>query len=572
MKKIFALLFVCAGLTAMAAVPKVTTANVVNGKSAKSMVMKSNTLSNQLTAPVMKASKASNMSLPNFFAEKNITPNDNKLMKKAPRRVAADDVMATKIAFMLGYDYNSDSGKVLLDNDYLWGGWNVTMEQQGDNQFNAYLYFSGIPFVINVDYTAKTAEMETGNIYAMHWADTTKSGRTTTINDTIEYIFLVDEGYMTDDAAEDFTNLTGTLYEDGTIYFPTGWCLYFMDYTTKTVSGNGPTTTTRDTTGGRTGFFRSTYLMTANANHEFVSQSNGNTYNRSAYMFQYDDTTAISWNLWGMGNRGMEMYIHEDGTMEFPSYQVVYTEDIADYAAQYTQYNWDYAYEFYNFAIDLDQEADTAIDDSLSEGSKMGTVDANGVYWDATAIYDLIAYGSSFYFGLGFYPYLHNKLTFTNGDQFLLGKTATPEITYVVNDENVVVTAAPADELETQVVLYIYNPTDSTLTPVDNPYTVERTDADQTIIFAALAQATGKTVSEFAVVEVTIPAAEPSYLRGDVNMDGSVGIADVTALIDYILSKDATGISLLAADTNEDGSIGIADVTCLIDYILNKSW
>ena len=64
----------------------------------------------------------------------------------------------------------------------------------------------------------------------------------------------------------------------------------------------------------------------------------------------------------------------------------------------------------------------------------------------------------------------------------------------------------------------------------------------------------------------------PSFIRGDVDMDGVVGIADVTALVDYILSKDASEISLGAADTDLDGQIGIADVTTLVDYILAKVW
>ena len=60
-----------------------------------------------------------------------------------------------------------------------------------------------------------------------------------------------------------------------------------------------------------------------------------------------------------------------------------------------------------------------------------------------------------------------------------------------------------------------------------------------------------------------------SALRGDVNADGIVGIADVTSLIDYILSGDAASVDLTAADCNMDGIIGIADVTALIDYILS---
>ena len=73
------------------------------------------------------------------------------------------------------------------------------------------------------------------------------------------------------------------------------------------------------------------------------------------------------------------------------------------------------------------------------------------------------------------------------------------------------------------------------------------------------------------IISVT-ESAEPSYIRGDVDMDGNVGIADVTALIDYILTGNATGISVPAADCDQDEMIGIADVTALIDFILTGNW
>ena len=60
--------------------------------------------------------------------------------------------------------------------------------------------------------------------------------------------------------------------------------------------------------------------------------------------------------------------------------------------------------------------------------------------------------------------------------------------------------------------------------------------------------------------------------RGDVDGDGHVAIADVTALIDYLLSGDATGIDLDAADCSLDGDVTINDVTALIDYLLSGSW
>lgn len=61
-------------------------------------------------------------------------------------------------------------------------------------------------------------------------------------------------------------------------------------------------------------------------------------------------------------------------------------------------------------------------------------------------------------------------------------------------------------------------------------------------------------------------------LRGDVNGDGTVSIADVTALIDYLLSGDESNALLINADVNKDGTVSIADVTALIDYLLSGAW
>lgn len=65
---------------------------------------------------------------------------------------------------------------------------------------------------------------------------------------------------------------------------------------------------------------------------------------------------------------------------------------------------------------------------------------------------------------------------------------------------------------------------------------------------------------------------ERTYIRGDVDMDKSVNISDVTALIDYLLSGNADGVSLKAADCDEDSSVNISDVTALIDYLLSGHW
>ena len=62
---------------------------------------------------------------------------------------------------------------------------------------------------------------------------------------------------------------------------------------------------------------------------------------------------------------------------------------------------------------------------------------------------------------------------------------------------------------------------------------------------------------------------EPEVLRGDVNKDTEVDIADVTRLIDMLLSNAEM---IPEADCNKDGEMDIADVTKLIDFLLSGQW
>lgn len=65
---------------------------------------------------------------------------------------------------------------------------------------------------------------------------------------------------------------------------------------------------------------------------------------------------------------------------------------------------------------------------------------------------------------------------------------------------------------------------------------------------------------------------QPEYTRGDVNDDQAINITDVTALINYLLTEDATGVNLDAANCNQDETINITDVTVLINFLLTDSW
>ena len=71
--------------------------------------------------------------------------------------------------------------------------------------------------------------------------------------------------------------------------------------------------------------------------------------------------------------------------------------------------------------------------------------------------------------------------------------------------------------------------------------------------------------------EITLPG-EQTHLRGDVNHDHDVTIADVSALIDYLLDSENSDACTICADTNLDTEVTIADVSALIDYLLNGAW
>jgi len=60
----------------------------------------------------------------------------------------------------------------------------------------------------------------------------------------------------------------------------------------------------------------------------------------------------------------------------------------------------------------------------------------------------------------------------------------------------------------------------------------------------------------------------PEFVRGDVNGDGEVNIADVNTVIDIILGGSADEGTMERADVNGDGEINIADVNTIMDIIL----
>ena len=102
-------------------------------------------------------------------------------------------------------------------------------------------------------------------------------------------------------------------------------------------------------------------------------------------------------------------------------------------------------------------------------------------------------------------------------------------------------------------------------------YSVSLSEGTHTLSWSYIKDSSVNATGDyFAVDNVAITLGDAE--RGDVNADGQVNIADVTALIDYLLSGDESTVDLDASDANQDGSINIADVTSLIDYLLSGAW
>ena len=75
-----------------------------------------------------------------------------------------------------------------------------------------------------------------------------------------------------------------------------------------------------------------------------------------------------------------------------------------------------------------------------------------------------------------------------------------------------------------------------------------------------------------SVDNMTLVINKVEFPRGDVDKSGDVKIADVTALINYLLSGDASLVDLQAADCDKSGDVKIGDVTVLINYLLSGVW
>ena len=75
------------------------------------------------------------------------------------------------------------------------------------------------------------------------------------------------------------------------------------------------------------------------------------------------------------------------------------------------------------------------------------------------------------------------------------------------------------------------------------------------------------TYDDWQAMYVGLYPKEPQFLKGDVDGDGRLTIADVTTLINNILRQSS--LDNPACDVDEDNKVTIADVTALINHLLS---
>ncbi len=466
MKKFLALLFVCAGLTAMAA-PHVNKAEITQANKGQ-MVMKANSLTNNLTAGVTK----------NFMeaAKKNVQMNHatNLVNKRAPRRLSDEEIIGNPyVCFLYAYNIMGDE-PVEADPYYAGSGafWYPEIDEG--------LYFAG--FYWDADgstyYLPLEIDYATGEVNALDWGILLKNdsviGTARNRTDTVWYEILVTQDYWENN---DTTHVVrGTLYEDGSIIFDDNYVYY--TYREERVYKNRVLQSTN--TFESATMFVGTEILAANGVLSYNREQTGAAEESPVYMFQEGNDLYVG-NMWNYGVPTCMMTLTEGGKAIYECAEFN-PEDSITYLSNPI---WD-------------------VDDSLISG------------------------------GLGmFYP---------------VGSYELDEEGYIVD--------------------YTWGfEADATPDQITWPYTMPCNG------YHFLYGFENNVLTWINGNKFELPGG--GFTRGDIDNDGKVAIADVTTLIDHLLSgdfDDADDFSSDAADCDLSGDITISDVTTLIDYLLSGNW
>jgi hypothetical protein len=105
-----------------------------------------------------------------------------------------------------------------------------------------------------------------------------------------------------------------------------------------------------------------------------------------------------------------------------------------------------------------------------------------------------------------------------------------------------------------------------TLDPSGEVFYVKLANTETLGEFSSQISASTSLTTAYADVQGTV-----REMMGDVNLDGTVDVSDVTAVISYVLGGHPSPFSEYAANINGDQIIDISDVTAVIAIVLNTN-
>lgn len=298
MKKFLALLFVCAGLTAVAA-PRINKADIAQANKGQ-MVLKANNLAAQYTAKAMNMPQAKNMTP----MTSRFTPNNLVEARKAPRRLSdADMIGLNSVCFLYAFDITGDE-PVAADPFYAGSGayWYPDVAEG--------LYFAGFYWDDegSTYYLPLDIDYSTGEV-ALSWGillkDDSVIGNARNRTDTVWYELLVSQAYWENDEQ---TDCMGTLYSDGSIIFDDNY-VYYAYKELRTYQNRVLVNTDYSET---VTMFVGTEILTANGELSYTLEQNGSAETSPVFMYQDADTLFVG-NLWNYGIPSAKMTLTSEG-------------------------------------------------------------------------------------------------------------------------------------------------------------------------------------------------------------------------------------------------------------------
>lgn len=586
----------CMALALMALAPRPDVSTSVQTLKNKSAVVD----------PSKRVDKATSKSLHQFMQERKLTPDDNRLMNKSPRRTSAEVLSGTRIAVMDAQaldGFDNDGGCVLSETVYGLGwGTNVVRDDVWDvGPYKYYLIenFYG-RYELPLEFNEETGDFSLFSCYLEMDTVSKTNGRQRRDTITTTIVFTLDDFLYYDGSM-----LSGECFNDGSVFFD-GGILFYTEKIINYYIANQLRST--DTLAYITPVISSIYLLQPNGIHECVELQETESSSTDPYFIRWTDEMVYQVQRSYYDISRIDIIpgggVHNPPATTFGSGGLApkpidprrprprggaSTFNMASKGSDdgdttpnelpFGMHLWGEV-ELVSFGRTFDPtgsggHSSTPIDPGkrrlpiLPGGGKKYSshYDSTGSTGDAVAqtiqapvyifqiddstlfVYNLFNLGSA----------VNGMLIHENGTMTLPGQALFFD--EALNDD-----------------FCNYSLEGDSLQLGNSGIVTPDTISWDTTVPHGLLHSYSKLYENNRLYftngnQFVLPA--PSIRRGDVNRNGEISIGDVTALINALLSgesEDGEGFSWNNANVNRDDKLSIADVTVLINYLLSGNW